>query len=104
MANGKQKGARHSTGDEPNDTASRMTHATHPGFEHTIPAKYVFGTKEEVGARVGGTIKGLPDRRPSSFRQLGPATPGGGGNMNDALPKNYSSARSTKFGSARRYS
>ena len=63
------EGRKHNSGLDNNDTDARLRagHATHPSFEHEIPAKHVHGTPEEVGARVGGTIKGLPDRNASSI-------------------------------------
>jgi hypothetical protein len=89
----------HHSGLDKNDTASRIKHATGQGFERTIPAKHVFGTEDEIGHRVGGTFPSLPDRKPTNFRQLGPAS--AGGNANDRKPRAYSGNQ--KFGSPRRY-
>lgn len=82
-----------------NDTASRIKHATGQGFARTIPEKHVFGTPDEIGHRVGGTIPSLPDNHPSNFKQLGPQS--SGGNANDKKPRNYSGNQ--KFGNPRRY-
>src|SRR5713101_4288133 len=102
------QGQKHHSGLDNNNTDERLEagHNTHPTFARRIPAKSVFGTSDEVGHRVGGTMKSLPDRNASNFRQNGPATPGGHGNMNDQLPKKYGSGvtTKTKFGDARRYS
>lgn len=90
---------KHHSGLDDNDTASRVKHATGQGFDRTIPAKHVFGTPEEIAHRVGGTIPSLPDRHPSNFRQLGPAS--AGGNANDRKPREYKGNQ--KFGNPRRY-
>lgn len=80
-----------------NDTSSRIKHATSQGFEQTTPSKHVFGTPEEIAARVGGTFATLPDAKPSNFRQLGPSSPGG--NVNDLKPTGRSGNQ--KFGNPR---
>lgn len=92
---------KHHSGLDKNDTAARMTHNTGQGFERTLPTKHVFGTPEEIGARVGGTFKSLPDRNPTSFRQLGPESAGGNVNDRRTSPKPYSGNQ--KFGNPRRY-
>lgn len=89
---------RHHSGLDPNDTSSRVKHATGQGFEHTIPARHVFGTPEEIGARVGGTFPTLPDRHATNFRQLGPK---GGGTITGKGPQRYMGNQ--KFGNPRRY-
>jgi hypothetical protein len=76
-----------------------MTHATRSSFKHTIPAKHVFGTVEELEHRVGGTLAKLPDNAPSTFRQIGPDA--GGGNMNDH--KVNSQSGESKWGNPRKY-
>jgi hypothetical protein len=82
-----------------NDTGSRIKHATGQGFEHTIPAKHVFGTPEEIQGRVGGTFATLPDNRPTKFGQIGAAP--SGGNVNDKKPATKSG--DAKFGNPRHY-
>jgi hypothetical protein len=82
-----------------NDTGSRIKHATGGGFAHTIPAKHVFGTQEEIAHRVGGTFSSLPDNHPSNFKQLGPAS--GGSNINDRKPITRSGLQ--KYGNPRKY-
>jgi hypothetical protein len=82
-----------------NDTESRIKHATGQGFAHRPPRKHVFGDAEEVATRVGGTFPSLPDSRPTTFRQLGPA--GSGGNLNNEKPRRYSGNQ--KFGNPRGY-
>ena len=102
------EGRKHNSGLDNNDTDERLErgHQTHPSFVRRIPAKSVYGTPEEVGGRVGGTMKSLPDRNAARFRQKGPASSGGQGNMNDQLPKKYGSGTTTKtkFGNPNRYS
>lgn len=90
---------KHHSGLDKNDTESRVKHATGQGFAHTIPAKHVFGTQEEIAHRVGGTFPTLPDNRPSNFKQIGPKP--SDGNANDKRPKNYRGDQ--KFGSPRKY-
>jgi hypothetical protein len=92
---------KHHSGLDRNDTASRIKHATGQGFERTIPEKHVFGTPEEIAHRVGGTFATLPDRTPTSFKQLGPDSAGGNVNDKRLAPKRYSGNQ--KFGSPRRY-
>lgn len=88
----------HHSGLDPNDTTSRVKHATGQGFEHTIPARHVFGTPDEIAARVGGTFPTLPDRHATNFRQLGPK---GGGTITGKGPQRYMGNQ--KFGNPRRY-
>jgi hypothetical protein len=92
---------KHHSGLDENDTGARMTHATGQGFARTIPAKHVFGTPDEIGHRVGGTFKTLPDRMATRFKQLGPESAGGNVNDKRSSPKPYSGNQ--KFGSPRRY-
>lgn len=84
--------------DKSNDTGSRIKHVGHGA--HSVPAKNVFGTPEEIGARVGGTFKSLPDNKPSNFRQLGPGG-SGGTTQNAGVVKR---AGNQKFGDPRSYS
>ena len=90
---------KHHSGDDPNNTAKRIKHATNESFARTIPEKHVFGTEDEIVHRVGGTISSLPDRFPTTFKQMGPES--AGGNMNDHRPRKY--AGNQKFGNPRRY-
>lgn len=89
----------HHSGLDQNDTGKRIKHATGEGFAHTIPAKHVFGTEEEIAHRVGGTFPTLPDNNPTVFRQVGPKSPGS--NVNDH--KVITRSGNQKFGSPRRY-
>ena len=82
-----------------NDTGSRIKHATGGGFAHTIPAKHVFGTPEEIQHRVGGTFASLPDNHPTDFKQIGPKS--AGSNINDHKPITRSGLQ--KFGNPRKY-
>ena len=82
-----------------NDTGSRIKSTTRSSFVRRPPEKAVFGTPEEIGNRVGGTFKTLPDNTPSNFRQLGPD--GGGANPGAATPARRSGNQ--KFGDGRRY-
>ena len=90
---------KHGSGLDKNDTASRMKHATGQGFAHTIPAKHVFGTPEEIAHRVGGTFTTLTDNRPTDFKQI--AAKSGGSNTNDHKPITREGTQ--KFGNPRRY-
>jgi hypothetical protein len=80
-----------------NDTSGRIKHATGQNFAQNVPTKHVFGTPEEIQARVGGTFSTLPDNKPSNFRQLGPSAPGG--NVNDLKPTGRSGNQ--KYGNPR---
>lgn len=82
-----------------NDTAKRVKHATGEGFAHTIPAKHVFGTEEEIAHRVGGTFSSLPDNHATAFHQIGPKSPGS--NVNDHKPITRSGLQ--KYGNPRKY-
>lgn len=90
---------KHHSGRDDNDTASRIKHATGSGFAHSIPAKHVFGTEEEIGHRVGGTFSSLPDSHPTRFSQIRPTPPGS--NFNDRKPT--AKVGNQKFGNPRRY-
>jgi hypothetical protein len=90
---------KHHSGLDANDTSKRIKHATGQGFARTIPEKHVFGTPEEIGHRVGGTIQSLPDNNPTNFRQLGPSS--AGGNYNEKKPREFKGNQ--KFGNPRRY-
>ena len=83
-----------------NDTSSRIKHVGNKITSgQNVPAKHIFGTPEEIAARVGGTFPTHPANKPSNFRQLGPASPGG--NINDLKPTTKSGP--TKFGNPRGY-
>jgi len=90
---------KHHSGLDKNDTTERIKHATGQGFAHTIPAKHVFGTPEEIAHRVGGTFPSLPDNHPTQFEQIGPKS--AGSNVNDHKPLTRSGLQ--KFGSPRKY-
>jgi hypothetical protein len=90
---------KHHSGSDDNDTASRIKHATGEGFAHTIPAKHVFGTPEEIAHRVGGTFATLPDNAATTFKQIGAKS--GGSNTNDHKPITREGTQ--KFGNPRRY-
>ena len=89
----------HHSGLDANNTGARIKHATGEGFAHTVPAKHVFGTPEEIAHRVGGTFSTLPDNAPSNFRQLGPKSKGS--NTNDHKPITREGTQ--KYGNPRRY-
>lgn len=83
--------------DKSNDTGSRIKNV---GYSpRRAPSKHVFGTPEEIGARIGGTFRSLPDSSPTTFRQLGPKP--AGGNTNDEGIKGRSGNQ--KYGNPRKY-
>lgn len=85
--------------DKSNDTGSRIVHKTGQGFARNVPARFQHGTVEEITARVGGTFSTLPDNKPTTFKQLGPAS--SGGNANDLKPRARKGLQ--KFGNAHEY-
>lgn len=85
--------------DKSNDTGSRMTHRTAQGFARDVPQVVKHGTPEEIGNRVGGTFRTLPDNVPSNFKQLGPESQGGVFQQRKIASK----SGNQKFGNAKRY-
>ena len=90
---------KHHSGNDSNDTKSRIKHATNSSFVAHLPEKHHFGNENEIAHRVGGTFPSLPYNHPTNFRQLGPNSTRA--NVNDAKPATKRGDQ--KFGNPRKY-